>query len=285
MSKERDFSITPPAGGFSRNDILLILMTSSLKKHLLTVIVAFIIVVGVIFVLQNYITEPENGINEDEIAQHELMFLEPLVFTEEEIASATKAILANENVLSFTITTKGIPEDRVTQWQEQFEAAKEMVLEAADNFNSWKIIGALHKAIGNYEAARDVWEYMGIIRPENSLSFGNLGDLYMGFLVDFEKAEYNLLRAMQNEPQGMTYYRNLHTLYASGYKKELADDVLLTGFKANPESVNLMTLLASFYRDEGDIARALEWFEKALALDAENEAVKQEVERLKNLNI
>jgi len=268
-------------------------MQQSLTKHLVTLVVALVIVVGVVVLLQKKIAEPKIAPTEtpnetigntaSTTENIELPLPEDSAPTAEEVIEATDRVLYNTNVLTFTVKKQGIPADRVAEWRLQFKQAAALVRADANNFNAWKVLGALHKAVGNYEGARDVWEYMGIIRPENSISFGNLGDLYMGFLVDFPKAEENLLRAIKNEPEGITYYRNLHTLYASGYdrvKKERADDVLLAGLKANPGVVDLMTLLGSYYRDEGDREKALEWFKRALAGDPGNEAVRQEIEFL-----
>ena len=58
-----------------------------------------------------------------------------------------------------------------------------------DAFIYWIELGQYWKLIGDYEGTRDAWEYAGAIRPRNSLSFGNLADLYGYYIKDFSLAE------------------------------------------------------------------------------------------------
>ncbi len=68
-------------------------------------------------------------------------------------------------------------------------------------FNEWLDLGLFRKSIEDYEGAREAWEYASTIRPENSLSFGNLGVLYGYYLQNPTLAEKNYLKALENDPK------------------------------------------------------------------------------------
>ena len=59
---------------------------------------------------------------------------------------------------------------------------------------NWLVLGVYRKMIGDYESAKEVWEYASAIRPQNSVSFNNLGELYAYYLKDNAKAEKIILK-------------------------------------------------------------------------------------------
>ena len=56
----------------------------------------------------------------------------------------------------------------------------------SDNLENWLVLGVYRKIIGDYEGAK-VWEYAGAVRPQNSVSFNNLGELYAYYLKNNKK--------------------------------------------------------------------------------------------------
>ena len=38
----------------------------------------------------------------------------------------------------------------------------------SDNLENWLVLGIYRKIIGDYEGAKEVWEYASAIRPQNS---------------------------------------------------------------------------------------------------------------------
>jgi tetratricopeptide (TPR) repeat protein len=106
-----------------------------------------------------------------------------------------------------------------------------------DLFNLWMDLGSYRKAIGDYEAARDIWEYASAIRPKNSISFGNLGSLYALYLRDYEKAEFNFLKAIENDPHAVYLYYKAFEFYRDFMKdKDKARAIIERGIEANPSS-------------------------------------------------
>ena len=117
----------------------------------------------------------------------------------------------------------------------------------SDNLENWLVLGVYRKTIGDYEGAREVWEYAGAIRPQNSISFNNLGELYAYQLKDNIKAEENYKKAIENDPSAIYIYRNFFDFYRYFAKDTAkARAILEQGIAANPSTTSdLKNLLES----------------------------------------
>ena len=80
----------------------------------------------------------------------------------------------------------------------------------------------------------------------NYIAYGDLGDLYMNFDVNYPKAEANYKAAIAIKPTVIDYYRDLYTLYTSFYKTgtSAAADIVALGLKNNPNNPDLLQLQA-----------------------------------------
>ena len=114
-----------------------------------------------------------------------------------------------------------------------------------DNLENWLVLGVYRKMIGDYEGAREIWEYASAIRPQNSISFNNLGELYAYYLKDNAKAEENYQKAIENDPSAIYIYRNFFDFYRYFAKNTAkARAILEQGIAANPStSSDLKNLL------------------------------------------
>lgn len=168
-----------------------------------------------------------------------------------------------------------LPSEAQDIYRKQIKDVTDILKIDSGLFNSWVELGGLWKQIGDYEAAREIWEYAGVLAPENNVSFFNLGDLYHYYLKDYTKAEKNFLIAKDNNPLYTPVYRALFDLYTLSYKQNtsVAVDVLLEGLASNPNNLDLTILLAGYYKGKGDTANARIYYEKALT----------EAERLGNM--
>ena len=115
----------------------------------------------------------------------------------------------------------------------------------SDNLENWLVLGVYRKIIGDYEGAKEVWEYASIIRPQNSVSFNNLGELYAYYLKDNKKAEENYIKAIENDPSAIYIYRNFFDFYRYVAKDVTkARAILEKGIATNPAtSSDLKNLL------------------------------------------
>lgn len=136
------------------------------------------------------------------------------------------------------------------------------------SFDDWILLGIYRKQIGDYEGALLAWEFAIKVRPDDAIPKNNIGMLYYLYLKDYPKAEEILLATTKTNPAYTATFQNLFELYQNAYKKGTGADeqILLTGIKANPESVELMMLLASHYVDGGRKAEAKKYYEKVLTL-------------------
>ncbi len=131
-------------------------------------------------------------------------------------------------------------------------------------FTGWIQLGVMKKTIGDFEGARDAWEYASVIQQKNSLSYANLGELYWRYLREYPKSEKNFRTSIANKPEDEATYVSLAELYhySMPEKYNAAPGALLEGLIAIPENGTLMRRLAYLYEQRKDYAAALEWWRK-----------------------
>lgn len=115
-----------------------------------------------------------------------------------------------------------------------------------DDIDVWLDLGVRFKAAGDYEGAREIWEYAAALKPKQSIAFSNLGLLYGYYLHDDTKAEANLLQAIKNDSKIGYYYLNMADFYLDSLKnKEKAIDILKKGLVMLPSDQSLKASLDS----------------------------------------
>lgn len=151
-------------------------------------------------------------------------------------------------------------------------------------YDAWLALGVYRKLLGDYDGAAEAWRYAGTLRPDRYVAFSNLGDLYHSYIKDFSKAEEFMKKAIAADPTYVPSYRNLHELYRYSFKEKesLAVDILLEGMKKNPQAYDLMTMLASYYKDKNDKGNARKYYQMAIALNPPNKTeIETELNTLK----
>jgi len=129
--------------------------------------------------------------------------------------------------------------------QEILEVISE--LKKDSNFlDNWISLGLYMKTIGDYDRAKEAWEYAIVLNPSNSVSHHNLGDLYAYFLKDNVKAEENFLKAIENAPSDIYLYFKMSEFYMDVMGDiGKARAIVERGMEANPNSDELKQLLDS----------------------------------------
>lgn len=153
--------------------------------------------------------------------------------------------------------------------------AKGRIEENPGDLSSWLDLAIFYKTAEDYEGAEAIWLYINKAAEGQSISAHNLGDLYHLYLKDYKKAEGQFREALRRNPGQTFTYAALHELYRYSYKTDtnLAVDVIMEGLQVDPGAIDLMKLLAGYYKDRGENAKAIEWFEKARdAADARGNA-------------
>lgn len=185
----------------------------------------------------------------------------------------------------FKVIQDNLTEEEKQDYFSRFESIQKTLDQDPNNFDALLQLGMIKKYIGDYKGAEAAWVKVGEITPKNSTSFGNLADLYANFLKDYDKAIIAYQTAITNslnEVKNILFYRNFHDFYLNYLNdKQTAEQVLLEGIESNSGNSELFILLAGFYRDEGNISKAIEYYEKALEIDPEDYLVEEELEKLK----
>ena len=136
-----------------------------------------------------------------------------------------------------------------------------------DNYGDWMDLAIRYKMAGDYDGAREIWEYISYIHPSEPVSLHNLGDLYAHYLKDYPKAEDYYKQAIDAEPTQAIHYLALFDLYRYSYKQNTnaAVDILKLGIPrvVGNEAIDMYTALGSYYQDKKDSADAIIYFTKA----------------------
>lgn len=201
-----------------------------------------------------------------------------------------------EHLFVFENFDPNLPDQAREKYFERFTTATNVLRNDPVNFNAWLELGKVHKNMNAFEKARDAWVHLGEISPENSISFGNVGDLYAWFLFEPAKGETAYLTALENEPDEINFRRNLAEIYAKllyadnvPLQKEKIIPLLEEGTKAassDVEKAEMAALLGSYFRDWGDNANAIQWYQKTLTLDPaypNRNIIQDEIARLQKM--
>lgn len=119
--------------------------------------------------------------------------------------------------------------------------------------NGWISLGNLRKAIGDYLASIEYWNYASILQPNYHVPYNNLGNMYQYYLNDMAKAEENFKKMIEVSPNNEESYKNLFELYTMSYtqKENLALGVLEEGVKNVTHNENLKMMLESYKKEKG----------------------------------
>ncbi len=147
----------------------------------------------------------------------------------------------------FNVTTD-LPEDAQKIAKDKIEKLTSELKQNPALFEDWLVLGIYRKMLGDYEGAKECWEYAAAINPQSPTPFNNLGDLYAYYLNDSQKAEENFLKAIKNGPDQIYIYRSTYELYRYALKDDAkARAILEQGIKANPTtSQDLQNLLNNY---------------------------------------
>lgn len=169
-----------------------------------------------------------------------------------------------------------LPDDSVKQVKDTIVAVKSDLRKNDQDANSWIRLGLQYKTLGDYKAAKDTWEYAKYLSPTNIVPPNNLGDIYQFYLKDYKKAEENLKYLVSIDPTYIPAYRALYSLYGTIGSNE-REGMLKYGLSKNPKSIDILVLLAEYYRSQNNKDLAKSYYIKAssTAKDDGNETLYQ----------
>ena len=159
----------------------------------------------------------------------------------------------------YSVDAKRILDIRVSKLNEELKTDY-------NHYDKWIDLGILRKMVGDYNEAINIWEFAARNWPDSFVAYHNLGDVYAFYLKDYDRAEKNMLKVIEIDPNYALEYRALHSFYKmSGVNLSAkAEDILIQGLDKNPKSVDLIMLLATHYKEGGDRIKAKKYYEMAL---------------------
>jgi len=136
---------------------------------------------------------------------------------------------------------------------------------------SWVNVGILKKRLGDNPGAEKAWLKAIDYNPDRSLAYGNLADLYLFNMGEYEKAEEYYQKALSIKTNNYTYYHGLVSLYRYNMteKAHLIEGLMLEGAEAVPsEAENYYMYLAIYFDEQGnDKEKAMYYTQKTLELN------------------
>ena len=169
--------------------------------------------------------------------------------------------------------------------KELADLATELAVEP-DQPALWKRVAYIKHFYNDHLGARDAYEYVNRIAPTDSVAFYNLAVLYGYDLKEPERAKQKFETALRLSAFDVSFYVGFANFYREVmYDTAAAERVLLDGFAKVPTDVGITSTLGMLYRDVGNVAKAIEFYEKTLAAkdlsSGERAAIQAEVDRLR----
>ncbi|MFH1099237.1 MAG: hypothetical protein V1723_04975 [Candidatus Uhrbacteria bacterium] len=175
-----------------------------------------------------------------------------------------------------------LDESKVKELQAKIATQEAAIRQNSQDFNAHVELALAKAELGDRDGAAEVYRMMNQRFPGNYLSYQNLGVLYEE-VGKYEMAAEQYLIAIQNAPRIPHEYRYLVNLYTYKLPERASDipRVLLKGLVENPNSTDLMAMMAVYYRDHGQPEEAIHWYEQLLVFDQNNTTALEELKGLK----
>ncbi|MFA5300206.1 MAG: tetratricopeptide repeat protein [Lutibacter sp.] len=208
----------------------------------------------------------------------------PKIYSEEIIN------LSQDEIYEFKVVKQNLSEDAIKQYKKTFDKDKTILATTEDNFSLSILsnMAMIKRSLEDYEGARKIFEYINYKLPNNSIAYFNLANLYTENIKNYELAEENYLMAIKNsvgEAGNDQYYRGIANFYTYFYKEHIdrLENVLLDVLKdeAYNNNQDVLALLADYYGAVGKKNKAIEYWQKVLELDPNNQGVINEINKLK----
>ncbi len=171
--------------------------------------------------------------------------------------------------------------------QKKFDEAKAILKKNPNDTEAWISIAQVKYGVRDLEGAKKVYLRALELQPTNTLILNNLGDIY-NQQKEYEKAASMYLKIIETTPKWVSAYRELGFIYRYHLKERYPEmeEILLKGLEVSKEfikegRVDFYAMLAIFYQETEQKQKAIEYYEKVIELDPENEGARIALEQLK----
>jgi len=151
--------------------------------------------------------------------------------------------------------------------------------------NSYRIINNLGMAYsdeGNYKMAEKLYRKAITLDPLNPVAYHNLANLYQT-IGKTDLAIKNYKKAVSLDPNFVFSYNALVDLYLRTKNYQEARQILEDYLKTGKLKIDTFLLLAQIAIKEGNVDLALDYLERALSIDPDNQFIKKSIIDIKNL--
>jgi|TARA_Y100000031_G_scaffold70041_1_gene77698 tetratricopeptide (TPR) repeat protein len=153
----------------------------------------------------------------------------------------------------FPNALENMTEDVLEESLEDLNKQYKKIQEDSYVYIRWINIGILKKRLVDYAGAEQAWQTAISYNPDQSLAFGNLADLYLFNLGEYEKAEEYYLKVLDMRSDNYTYYIGLVSLYRYNMteKAHLIEELMIEGARINPGEVGSYYMYLANYFNHG----------------------------------
>lgn len=173
--------------------------------------------------------------------------------------------------------------------QGEVELLDELKQKAANNSMSDQDLvnlALIQKHSANFDEGIEILLQAYKMNSDNVLIMNNLGDLY-SMKKDYLKSEEWYLKSVTKSPTWINGYQNLYQIYKYHLKDKLSSfpELIERGIELDvlgQDRKDMYILLGNYYLEQEQNKEALEYYQKALDLDPNNEDLTKKVEELKS---
>jgi len=193
--------------------------------------------------------------------------------------------LTPEKLLTFQIKTPNLAPEDIKYFEDKFNGIKDLLKKDSGDYVGWLGLGIIKKGVGDYNGARDCYLYVVQIKPEISTSYANLADLYANFLNEPQEGLVMIKKALELDPNDYNFYLTMADIYRYRLpgQEAMYETIMLGALEKFPDNPNLIGPLALYYKQTGQIQKAIAQYEKLIILSPENQAAKEDLAELKQI--
>ena len=182
---------------------------------------------------------------------------------------------------SGTGTSGALPQNKLAQqYANSLPALQKMVDKDPNNPTLLQELGVAKYATGDIQGAQAAYARGVVLDSGNAVFHNNLANTYRD-LGDYAKAESEYRQAMLLDPKLTTPYLNLASIYQYILgKPDTSITIYEQGIKNNPDYVDFYNAEALVYEQEGLKTKAIQYFNKALTIQAGNPTATAGIKRL-----
>lgn len=141
-------------------------------------------------------------------------------------------------------------------------------------------LGFYKAELGDIDGAIEAY-IVGIAKyPKSEVMIGNLAHIYEN-KKDYANAEKYYFQVLKVNPENVRLridLANMYRFYFDGKQNEILQLIEVDGLALTPDDLNLLIFLANYYRYEiEDFDKAIFYYERVIALDPLNQAVRIEL--------